>query len=212
MATKPQSNLPPQSQPWARSIEQSIADLERGTSINGQNSNNNLRQLNSSVQLLSQSIDQLNHAVESKSMSNWYQPGTAGAQKAYNYENASSVTFTAPDWAVSATIMAFSTFSGSDTPTSGYTATVYTRIAGQLSGGTYVEVPNVLSVWSGGVQSGYYAYDTSPAPTVVPFAQKINVVGGTEYTVACALVKGFSGGVSSFDAKIAATVFWSAVS
>lgn len=54
MATKPQSNLPPQAQPWGRYVEESLATLERGNSINGQNSNNNLRQLNSSVQLLSQ--------------------------------------------------------------------------------------------------------------------------------------------------------------
>jgi hypothetical protein len=54
MSRKPQSYLPPNSQPWARYVEESLANLERGTSINGQNSNNNLRQLNSSVQLLSQ--------------------------------------------------------------------------------------------------------------------------------------------------------------
>lgn len=54
MSRKPQSYLPPNSQPWGRYVEESLATLERGTSINGQNSNNNLRQLNSSVQLLSQ--------------------------------------------------------------------------------------------------------------------------------------------------------------
>lgn len=54
MPVTPQSYLSPQSQPWGRYIEQSIASLEKGISINGQNSNNNLRQLNSSVQLLSQ--------------------------------------------------------------------------------------------------------------------------------------------------------------
>jgi len=59
MATKPQSNLPPQAQPWGRYVEESIATLERGSSINGQNSNNNLRQLNSSVQLLSQQQQEL---------------------------------------------------------------------------------------------------------------------------------------------------------
>lgn len=54
MVSKPQSYLAPQSQPWGRFVEQSLADLEKGVSINGQNSNNNLRQLNSSVQLLSE--------------------------------------------------------------------------------------------------------------------------------------------------------------
>lgn len=54
MVSKPQSYLAPQSQPWGRFVEQSLTDLEKGISINGQNSNNNLRQLNSSVQLLSE--------------------------------------------------------------------------------------------------------------------------------------------------------------
>jgi hypothetical protein len=59
MSRKPQSNLPPNSQPWGRYIEESLATLERGNSINGQNSNNNLRQLNSSVQLVSQQQGEL---------------------------------------------------------------------------------------------------------------------------------------------------------
>lgn len=54
MPTKPQSYLPPQAQPWGRYVEESLATLERGNSINGQNSNNNLRQLTASVNLLSQ--------------------------------------------------------------------------------------------------------------------------------------------------------------
>lgn len=57
MPTKPQSNLPPQAQPWGRYVEESLANLERGTSINGQNSNNNLRQLNSSIQLMAEQVN-----------------------------------------------------------------------------------------------------------------------------------------------------------
>jgi hypothetical protein len=53
MAKAPQSNLPPQAQPWGRYIEKELADLQLNAGIVGQDSNNTLAQLNSSVQLLS---------------------------------------------------------------------------------------------------------------------------------------------------------------
>lgn len=79
MPTKPQSNLPPQAQPWGRYVEESLANLERGTSINGQNSNNNLRQLNSSVQLLSQQQQDLQTQQNTLTA----QQATLASQQAY---------------------------------------------------------------------------------------------------------------------------------
>jgi hypothetical protein len=53
MAKAPQSNLPPQAQPWGRYIEGQLAKLSLDAGIVGQDSNNTLAQLNSSIQLLS---------------------------------------------------------------------------------------------------------------------------------------------------------------
>ena len=86
MVTKPQSNLPPQAQPWGRYVEESLANLERGTSINGQNSNNNLRQLNSSVQLLSQQQQDLQtqqNTLASQQATLASQQATLASQQAY---------------------------------------------------------------------------------------------------------------------------------
>lgn len=54
MTKAPQSNLPPQAQPWGRYIEKELADLQLKNGIVGQDSNNTLTQLNSSIELLSQ--------------------------------------------------------------------------------------------------------------------------------------------------------------
>jgi hypothetical protein len=53
MAKAPQSNLPPQAQPWGRYIEGQLAKLSLDAGLVGQDSNNTLAQLNSSIQLLS---------------------------------------------------------------------------------------------------------------------------------------------------------------
>lgn len=53
MTTNPQSYLAPQSQPWGRFVDKTLADISETTRINTLNTNNNLKQLNSSVNLLS---------------------------------------------------------------------------------------------------------------------------------------------------------------
>lgn len=53
MTTNPQSYLAPQSQPWGRFVDKSLADITETTRLNTLNTSNNLKQLNSSVNLLS---------------------------------------------------------------------------------------------------------------------------------------------------------------
>lgn len=52
MTVYPQSYLPPKSQPWGRAVDKRLHDIEDTARINGLNVDNNLKQLNSSVDLL----------------------------------------------------------------------------------------------------------------------------------------------------------------
>lgn len=63
MAVIPNSNLPPQSQPWGRSVDARIADLQRLAERNSLDSDNNLKQLASSVQLLSSQVTDVTESL-----------------------------------------------------------------------------------------------------------------------------------------------------
>lgn len=63
MPVNPRPDLPPQSQPWGRSVEDRLAALERREQLTAQDTNNTLTQLNSSVQLLSQQVSDVQTSV-----------------------------------------------------------------------------------------------------------------------------------------------------
>jgi hypothetical protein len=57
MSKFPQSNLPPKSQPWARDIEKAISTTQNNVRKNSLNTANNLKQINSSMNLLQSQQD-----------------------------------------------------------------------------------------------------------------------------------------------------------
>jgi hypothetical protein len=59
----PNSFLQSESQPWGRSVEQRLADLERGDQLVAQESGNNFAQINSSITLLSQQITAVQNSI-----------------------------------------------------------------------------------------------------------------------------------------------------
>jgi hypothetical protein len=59
MTQYPNSFLQSESQPWGRSVEQRLADLERQDRLVAQESGNNFAQINSSITLLSQQVQSI---------------------------------------------------------------------------------------------------------------------------------------------------------
>ena len=59
MTVYPQSYLTPKSQPWGRSVDKRLHDIEDSVRLNALNTNNNLKQLNSSVDLLGRQQSEL---------------------------------------------------------------------------------------------------------------------------------------------------------
>lgn len=59
----PESYLAPQSQPWARSVEERLTALERSDALVAQESGNTFRQLNSSIDLLSSQVSDIQTSV-----------------------------------------------------------------------------------------------------------------------------------------------------
>ena len=227
MTQHPQSFLQSQSQPWSRSIEQRLADLERQDQLIAQETGNNFAQINSSitslatriVQLgttttqLGTTITQLNNAAESKSASQLYTSASTpfNSQTARTDFDAALVSFTRPSWATGATVIAVATFAGSDSVTSGYNATFRCRInnVNNSAGGTVVTVPNVLEVRDAGVVTSLQAFATTPAPTVIVFTQTFTT-NAASIAASCRITKALSGAASTFNVSVASTIFWNA--
>jgi hypothetical protein len=91
MTQHPNSFLQPESQPWSRSIEQRLNDLENNDRLNRQESNNNLSQINSSNTLISGQVSLLSQMrIYSQTSGSAFQT----AAGTVNYTNPASVTFT----------------------------------------------------------------------------------------------------------------------
>jgi len=91
MPQYPKSLLQSESQPWGRSVEQRLADLERQDRLVAQESGNNFAQVNSSTTLLSEQVGLLSQMrIYSQTSGSAFQtgPGTV------NYTSPASVTFT----------------------------------------------------------------------------------------------------------------------
>lgn len=207
-------SLPPHSlgpsDPWARAIEslaqstaQQVASLEsRFTAANQSNA--------AALAALWGQVSQLNNASATARTEIHLTPLTnPNSEAARTDADLALVSFTVPAWATRATVIATATFSGTDSPTSGFSATVSCVIGGTPYGATNVLVPNVLPIYSGGFPESSQAFDTSPAPTVITAADTFSVSGGT-VTAAARITKPASGGNSAFSMSIAASVFWSA--
>lgn len=194
--------------PGEDAIIRRIADLERvvrelGPSV--------AASFNTTVAGLTAAVAQLNAASESKSAFLYFTPtGTPDSQAARTNYDSVIVTFTKPTWATKGTVLAFSTFSGSDSATAGFTVSAWTRIFAVDGAATSILVPNALEIRSGGTPTGAYAYDRTPAPTSLPFTQSFVMGAAAAVSASLRLTKGASGGNSSFACGIAATVFWSA--
>ena len=61
--TVPDSLLPPESQPWGRSVDQRLTSLEFAAKLNNPSVDNNLKQLAASVNLLSNQVLQLSSSI-----------------------------------------------------------------------------------------------------------------------------------------------------
>jgi hypothetical protein len=59
MTVYPQSYLTPKSQPWGRAVDKRLHDVDASVRLNALNTNNNLKQLNSSVDLLGRQQSEL---------------------------------------------------------------------------------------------------------------------------------------------------------
>lgn len=57
--TPPEANLPPESMQWGRSVDQNIINLDNNAARNFANIDNQLQQLNSAIELLSDNISQI---------------------------------------------------------------------------------------------------------------------------------------------------------
>lgn len=64
MTTYHRNYLSPESQPWARDVEDRLLSIEQANALTAQETNNTLLQLNSSVQLLSQQVVEIQTSVD----------------------------------------------------------------------------------------------------------------------------------------------------
>ena len=152
---------------------------------------------------------QLNTASESKSNTVTYTPGgSPDSQTARTNFDAASVTFTRPTWAGLCNVIAMVTFFGGDSPTAGYTPTVYARIDGTNSPTSQTaQIPAHSEIRLGGVPTGDEGFQTSGSTFVVPFARSFAT--SSDVTVSLRLTKAFSGAGSGFVAAVTASAFWS---
>jgi hypothetical protein len=72
MVAFPQSNLPPKSQPWARGLEKTVTTNASNARSTAVSTNNNLKQINSSINLLQRQQDTLVQNQESLAIQQAY--------------------------------------------------------------------------------------------------------------------------------------------
>lgn len=119
MTRPPDANLPPQSAQWGRSVEDRLSALVLSASLNTQDVNNTLLQLNSSVQLLSQQVANLNNraivALGDSSTLNVTVPTGDQTTISWNANTSPQVTVNTPYSQVLVTIGCFATANGLST-------------------------------------------------------------------------------------------------
>lgn len=167
--------------------------------------------LSTTVAGLAAAVLQLNAASESKTSYLAFTPAsTPDSQSARTDYDAVTVTFTKPAWATKGVILAFSTFTGTDSPTAGFTPTIKTRIFSVDSTSVSRQLPNPLAVRDSAGPTTYTAFDVSPASTVIPFTQSFTMGAATTASASLRITKAASGSGSAFTCTITATVFWTA--
>ena len=186
----PDSYLPPESQPWGRSVDQRIASLEAVAALNAQNVDNNLKQLAASVNLLANQVTRLN----SNSVAYSTDASGTGDSLISTNQVVASLNFARPSWAGNAVILAISSVTTStvDQATNPLGAFVRTAI-----GNDYVSATVDVSTKATAV------FSTKVVPLSVTFATTAsNIVVSTQIT-------GTGGSISnSWSAQLSAIAFW----
>ena len=186
----PDSFLPPESQPWGRSVDQRIAALESVATLNAQSVDNNLKQLAASVNLLANQVTRLN----SNSVAYSTDASGTGDSLISTNQIVASLNFARPSWAGNAVILAISSVTTSTVNQTTNPLGAFVRTA---IGNDYVSATVDVSTKATAV------FSTKVVPLSVTFATTAsNIVVSTQIT-------GTGGSVSNtWSAQLSAIAFW----
>lgn len=186
----PDSYLPPESQPWGRSVDQRIASLESVAALNAQNVDNNLKQLAASVNLLANQVTRLN----SNSVAYSTDASGTGDSLISTNQVVASLNFARPSWAGNAVILAISSVT---TSTVNQTTNPLGAMVRTAIGNDYVSTTVDVGTKATAV------FSTKVVPLSVTFATTAsNIVVSTQIT-------GTGGSISNnWSAQLSAIAFW----
>lgn len=184
------NNLPSDSQPWGRQVEDRIDALESLVASNEINNIARDKQLASSFANLSGTINQLNNNSDSKSTVILYAGGDP-ARPANGSLEVATVTFTKPSWATIATVVMSGNLSGYGAAADPLDGTIGFSVQGNLLTDSY------KYVYSNGLNIDYSTFSSTTLPVNVDML-----------SVSVVFPKNVNGAAAAFRIYMNASVFW----
>lgn len=192
------NNLPSDSQPWGRQVEDRIDALESLVSSSNINNAARDKQLAASMDNISNTINQINSNSESKYSVSLYAGGDV--ERPLNGPiQVSTVSFTKPSWAKTATVIVSGNIGGSGTSVDPLTGTMGLSIANVQATYYYGSTANVSKQVSSA--NGLWQ-------DVSMFYSRTFNPGDGPFDVSVLFTKSVNGAAAAYQAYVNATVFW----